>query len=156
MVNRIAISKGKMRELDGSLMLFFTGITRRADDLERRKLRNIVPLRGRLKRMHGLVEKAHGILTSNRSLAAFGELLDVTWREKRALDSMVSNPLIDRMYARALAAGALGGKLLGAGGGGFMLFFVPQEKQARVRKALGKHIEVPFSINAPGSRVIHS
>jgi len=155
-VNRVAISKARLKELDSSLMLFFTGITRRADDVERRKVKNIGASIARLKRMLRLVGKSHDILTGNRPLSAFGSLMDETWREKRELDSMVSSPVIDRMYARALAAGALGGKLLGAGGGGFMLFFVPPEIQARVRKALAEHIEVDFSINAPGSRVIHS
>lgn len=155
-VHRVAISKGKMQELDGSLMLFFTRTTRRANDVEKNKLMNLGLIRGKLKRMHRLVAKAHGILTSNQPLSAFGELLDVTWKEKRSLSADVSSPVIDRMYQAAVGAGALGGKLLGAGGGGFMLFFVPQENRMAVRKALHDCIEVDFSINASGSRVIHS
>ena len=94
--------------------------------------------------------------TGNGSLAAFGELLDETWREKRTLTPDVSAPGIDRMYEMALGAGALGGKLLGAGGGGFMLLFVPVERQARVREALGAYPEILFGINAPGSSIVHS
>lgn len=155
-VNRVAISKEKMSELEGSLMMFFTGMTRRAGDMERIKIDNLAPIKGGLKRMLLLVDKAHAILTGNGPLSAFGRLLDTTWKEKRLLSPSITNPLIDRMHDLALESGALGGKLLGAGGGGFMLFFVPQERHAKVRKALSKHIEVPFCINAPGSRVIHS
>src|SRR3989338_3380079 len=155
-VNRVAISKEKMNELEGSLMMFFTGMTRCAGDMEKSKLNNGAPIKDGLKRMLRLVDKAHALLTGNGPLCAFGRLLDATWQEARSLSPTISNPVIDRMHDLALGAGALGGKLLGAGGGGFMLFFVPQERQAKVRKALGKHIEVPFSINAPGSRVIHS
>jgi D-glycero-alpha-D-manno-heptose-7-phosphate kinase len=83
-------------------------------------------------------------------------LLDRTWKEKRSLDAAVSNPQIDHMYDVAMKAGALGGKLLGAGGGGFLLFYVPIERQPRVRAALADYHEIEFSINAPGSSVIHS
>lgn len=156
MVHRIAISKAKLQELDGSLLLFFTGITRRASEIEKRKIENLHRIEDNLRRMLTLVEKAHDILTGNESLAAFGELLDETWQEKRALDPAVSSPTIDEMYTRALSAGALGGKLLGAGGGGFMLLFVPEERQTKVREALKDYIEIGFSINSPGSGIIHS
>jgi len=103
-----------------------------------------------------LVDRAHTALTSNASLTTFGSLLHETWMEKRLLDPAVSNSDIDLLYEKGVEAGALGGKLLGAGGGGFMLFFVPPERQNRVRLALAAYNEVQFSINAPGSSVIHS
>lgn len=155
-VNRVAVSRDKIRDLDDSLMLFFTGLTRKASDIEKKKLKNAHTKRDSLRAMHALVEKAHRILVGHQPLSAFGELLDATWKEKRALSAGVSTPAIDRMYAKAMSAGALGGKLLGAGGGGFMLLFVPRERQAKVRAALKGFIEEPFSINAPGSRIIHS
>lgn len=155
-VSRVTPSKTKLQELDDSLLLFFTGITRRAENLERSKLKNLPALRTGLKRMVHMVERGHKILTGNAPLAAFGELLDSAWREKRALGSGVSHPTINRMYEQALKGGALGGKLLGAGGGGFMLLFVPPERQATLRKALRDYAEVRFAINAPGSRIIHS
>jgi D-glycero-alpha-D-manno-heptose-7-phosphate kinase len=155
-VHRVAISKAKLQELDASLLLFFTGVTRRASEIEKRKIENLHRIEGNLKRMLTLVEKAHGVLTGNGSLAAFGELLGETWREKRALDLVVSSPAIDKLYELAGRAGALGGKLLGAGGGGFMLLFVPEERQAKVREALKDYIEIGFSINSPGSSIIHS
>jgi len=155
-VTRVAISKAKLQELDRSLMLFFTGITRRAADLEKQKVERLGATTGNLKRMLGLVERAHRLLTGNGSLTPFGAMLDAAWQEKRALHPAVSSSAIDRMYRVAREAGALGGKLLGAGGGGFMLFFVPEDRQAAVRKALSGCPEIVFSINAPGSGIIHS
>ena len=155
-VERIALSESRMRELDSSLMLFFTGITRRAQDVEKKKIQNMACIQGRLKKMLALVDCAHEVLTSNKNLSLFGEMLHETWMEKRLLDSAVSDPNIDALYQKGIEAGALGGKLLGAGGGGFMLFFVPPEGQDRVRLALAGYNEVQFSINAPGSTIIHS
>ena len=145
-----------MRELDQSLLLFFTGVTRRAQEVERSKLANLDRIQDNLKKMLDLVDKAYDALTGSHSLAAFGRLLHETWLEKRSLDPLVSGPEIDRLYQAGTEAGALGGKLLGAGGGGFMLFFVPLERQAAVRRALSEYHEVPFAINAPGSAVVHS
>lgn len=155
-VERIALSGDRLQELDASLMLFFTGITRRAQDVERKKIQNISNIKESLKKLLFLVDRAHTAITGNESLATFGELLNETWAEKRLLDSSVTSPHIDLLYQKGLEAGALGGKLLGAGGGGFMLFFVPPERQDRVRLALAEYNEVRFSINAPGSSVIHS
>ena len=155
-VERVAISEERMQELDESLMLFFTGITRRAQEVEQRKLKNLAQIRANLNNMLALVDDGYNALTGTGSLAAFGLLLHDTWNEKRRLDGAVSAPEIDRLYQLGVEAGALGGKLLGAGGGGFMLFFVPPERQAAVRTALSLYHEVPFVINAPGSTVVHS
>jgi D-glycero-alpha-D-manno-heptose-7-phosphate kinase len=155
-VERIVLSRDRLEELDKSLMLFFTGVTRRAQEVERKKIENIGSLEKNLKKMLILVDRAHEALVGNKSLATFGDLLNETWMEKRLLDSAVSSPEIDSLYEKGIKAGALGGKLLGAGGGGFMLFLVPQERQERVRLALTEYNEVKFSINAPGSTIIHS
>ena len=155
-VHRVPISRTRREELDSSLLLYFTGITRRASDVEKNKIKNLGAIQANLKRMHLLVEKAHEIMTGNQSLEAFGRLLDITWQEKRQLDPGVSNPEIDRMYATAMEGGALGGKLLGAGGGGFMVFFVPEERQASMRLCMQGYHEIPFSMNASGSSIIHS
>jgi D-glycero-alpha-D-manno-heptose-7-phosphate kinase len=155
-VTRIAMPRARLEELDRSLMLFFTGITRRADLIERRKLRRLDSIGVRLKRSLTLVDRAYTILTGSGSLSAFGELLDSAWCEKRALGAGVSTAGIDLMYREAREAGALGGKLCGAGGGGFMLLFVPEDRQETVRKALRAYPEVRFSIDAPGSGIIHS
>ncbi len=155
-VDRIVLSPDRLQELDKSLMLFFTGITRHAQEVERKKIENLSNINQNLKKMLILVDRAHEVLTGNDSLSIFGSLLHKTWMEKKLLDSAVSSPTIDSLYEKGIEAGALGGKLLGAGGGGFMLFFVPPERQDRVRLALAGYNEVQFSINAPGSSIIHS
>ncbi|MES1166614.1 MAG: GHMP kinase, partial [Pseudomonadota bacterium] len=155
-VHRVALPTARQTELEESVLLFFTGVTRRASDMEKSKMRNLPAIRENLLRMHRMVDKAHGLLTGGSPLSEFGRLLDATWQEKRLLDPGVSSPEIDRIYAAGIGAGALGGKLLGAGGGGFMAFFVPPERQAAVRAALQGYYEIDFSINAPGSSIVHS
>lgn len=155
-VSRIALSPSRLEELNASLLLFFTGVTRRAGNLERNKLSRLDSIRGNLTRMRKLVDEAHRLLTSNAPLSDFGRLLDTTWKEKRCLDPGVSSAEIDHIYETGIAAGALGGKLLGAGGGGFVLFFVPPERQSKVRTELKDYFEVSFNIGAPGSTIIHS
>ncbi|MDB5871165.1 MAG: putative ghmp kinase [Ramlibacter sp.] len=155
-VERIVLGEKRMAELNDSLMLFFTGLTRQAQDVERRKLDKIEANQGSLKNMLALVDRACDALVGTDNLSVFGQLLHETWMEKRKLDSAVSAPEIDKIYEAGRSAGALGGKLLGAGGGGFMLLFVPVEKQAAVRLALRGYHEVPFRINAAGSTVLHS
>ena len=109
-----------------------------------------------LTRMHNYVEQSCEILSSGRSLTAFGELLHQSWLAKRALSEKVSNARVDALYDEARKAGAIGGKLLGAGGGGFILLFVPPEKQAKVRKQINRLIEVPFEFEFSGSQIIFS
>jgi D-glycero-alpha-D-manno-heptose-7-phosphate kinase len=155
-VDRVVMAADRAVALNESLLLFFTGITRRAHDVERNKIKNVDGIQENLKRMRLLVDDAHTILTGNQPLEALGSLLDRTWNEKRGLDPSVSTPAIDAMYERGIAAGALGGKLLGAGGGGFLLFFVPPERRASVRAALSGFHEIPFRLGAPGSSIIHS
>jgi D-glycero-alpha-D-manno-heptose-7-phosphate kinase len=105
--------------------------------------------------MYQMVDEAISILTTNKNILEFGKLLNKTWRLKRSLTNKISNPKIDNIYETALKAGAIGGKLLGAGGGGFMIFFVPPKKQPKVRKALKGLLEVPFNFESEGSQVIY-
>ncbi len=155
-VERLSLSLDREQELRSHLMMFYTGITRRAQGIEKTKIANISALEGRLTSMRHMVDDAHTVLTSKSSLTRLGELLHKTWIEKRQLTSDVSNPTIDEMYKKALTAGAIGGKLLGAGGGGFMLFFVPPDKKVAVKSALKNYHEITFNINAAGSTIIHS
>lgn len=155
-VERVAISKTKMDELSESLVLFFTGITRRAHNVEAEKIKNISSINDSLIKMYGLVEKSNNILTNNESLYEFGKLLDETWQDKKKLSNGITNETIDNIYNRAMSNGAVGGKLLGAGGGGFLLFFVPPESKSKLRAALSDLHEIKFQMNAFGSTIIHS
>jgi D-glycero-alpha-D-manno-heptose-7-phosphate kinase len=109
----------------------------------------------RLKTMRQMVDDGYRILVGGGSLAAFGELLHKSWQLKRSLDSSVSNDVVDDIYKAGLEAGALGGKLLGAGGGGFVLFLVPPERKAALRLRLAHLQEVEFRVNATGTHVVH-
>ncbi len=154
-VHRLPIGFDRMRELDESLLLFFTGIRRRAEEVEKRKIQNLDIVNDHLVDMRRLVDEGYSILVGNQPLDKFGCLLDRTWELKKKLDTGVTNDSIDLMYRAGIEAGALGGKLLGAGGGGFMLFFVPAERQVSVRAALKDFYEIPFHINAGGSQIVH-
>ena len=106
--------------------------------------------------MHALVDEAEAVLTDKtRDLDDFGRLLDVTWKLKKGTGGAVSTNSIDGLYEKGMAAGALGGKLLGAGGGGFLVFYVQPEKQESVRKAMKDLMYIPFQFENGGTRVIH-
>jgi len=153
-VHPLLISRTRMQELESCLMMFYTGLERRAEDVVKAQLTNMAANADRYRRMRMQVDKAHALLTGNGSLTGFGELLDAAWREKRALHNVISNASVDTMYEKAIEAGALGGKLLGAGAGGFVLFFVPPDRQRRVEAALADHCLIRPHLAAPGSQVI--
>jgi D-glycero-alpha-D-manno-heptose-7-phosphate kinase len=153
-VHPVAMSDERLAELEDSLFMFYSGVSRRAEDVIKQQLDKLGDNLGRYKSMRAQVDRAYDILMSNTPLSAFGELLDEAWAEKRALHTIISNPVIDQMYEKAKAAGAIGGKLLGAGAGGFLLLFVPPERQAAVRLALADHYLVRPRLRAPGSSVI--
>jgi D-glycero-alpha-D-manno-heptose-7-phosphate kinase len=153
-VHPLLISSARLQELESCLMMFYTGLERKAEDVVKMQLANIAANTERYRRMRAQVDRAYDLLTGNAPLSSFGELLDAAWREKRALHSIISNSNVDAMYDKAMAAGALGGKLLGAGGGGFVLFFVPPDRQRRVEAALADHCLIRPKLNAPGSMVI--
>lgn len=156
-VTPIVISHERKELLNNNLMLFFTGFTRFSAEIQEitkteLKKKETIKL---LDKMLDLVNKAQQILENgDRNLDDFGALLDEEWQIKRKLSSEISNSALDEIYQKAINAGALGGKLLGAGGGGFFLFYVPQNKQKSVRRAL-KLMEVPFKFERDGTRVVY-
>jgi D-glycero-alpha-D-manno-heptose-7-phosphate kinase len=154
-VQPMTLSQNRLKELNSHLMLFYTGIKRTASDIAFSYVSGVEERAGLLNRMRDCVEQSCEILNSKRHLSAFGELLHQAWLAKRGLSEKVSNPQVDALYEEALAAGALGGKLLGAGGGGFILFFVPPERQNKVRKRFSQLIHVPFEFEFSGSQIIY-
>src|SRR5947209_17086566 len=135
----------RLAELQAHLMLFYTGITRTASDVAKSYVTDIGAQRRHLESMRRMVEESVDLLVSGMNLQPFGRLLHEAWQTKRSLSTQVSTPGIDALYTRARHAGALGGKLTGAGGGGFLLFVVPPERKPAVRQALAPLLEVPFA-----------
>lgn len=154
-VEPVVLPPGRRRALEESLMLVFTGFSRCASEVARSQVENRTANSCLLPRLRAQVDEALDLLGSARDLRGFGELLDEGWRLKRALSDRVSTPAIDRLYGAARNAGAVGGKLLGAGGGGFLLLFVEPERRAAVRAALADLIEVPFAFENGGSQIIY-
>jgi D-glycero-alpha-D-manno-heptose-7-phosphate kinase len=152
----VIINKERKKQLNDSLMMFFTGFTRFSSDVQKANSGMSQEKIDRLQEMHALVDKAEDILRDKHSdLDDFGRLLDYTWRLKRKTGKTVTNERIDLIYEAGLKAGALGGKLLGAGGGGFLLFYVPADKQERVREAMKDLLYIPFQFETGGTRVIY-
>lgn len=155
-VQPMTLSHSRLRELNSHLMLFYTGIKRTASEVASSygTKSTVQDRAGLLTKMHQYVDQSCDILNSRQDISGFGELLHQTWLAKRALSDKVSNPAVDGLYEEARAAGAIGGKLLGAGGGGFVLLFVPPDRQAKVRKRFEKLIHVPFEFEFSGSQII--
>lgn len=154
-VKRILAEPSRLAELEQDLLLCFTGFARTASDITREQIK-VTPLRKQsLDTMLELVDEGEAILTSPyRPLDEFGRLLNDEWKIKRALAPGITNAAIDEIYEAGVSAGALGGKLLGAGGGGFMLFHVPPERRQALRERLKRLLTVPFSFSNAGSRVV--
>jgi D-glycero-alpha-D-manno-heptose-7-phosphate kinase len=151
----IVLPAERHSELQSHLMLFFSGISRYSSDVAQAKIDNIAERGCELKAMYGMVDQAIAILRSPTTpIREFGELLHEAWSLKKRLSDRVSTQFIDDIYDTARSAGAVGGKVLGAGGGGFVLFFVPHERQAAVREALKELIYVPFRLESAGSRIV--
>jgi D-glycero-alpha-D-manno-heptose-7-phosphate kinase len=155
-VQRVPISPARMHEFEEHLFIVFTGIRRKASEVVAAQLQKVGDNRAVLQRMRLMVDEGWDILTSGRPLSAFGELLHEAWMAKRSLDGGVSKAEIDALYDAGLHAGALGGKLLGAGGGGFLLFFAPPERHPALRAAFRELQTLEVKINAPGSQIIFS
>lgn len=153
-VQPVLVGREVLRQLNSSLMLYFTGIARFASDVARTYTESLAE---KERQMHALGQLVHGAIEALRShdLTAFGNLMHEGWMLKRGLATAISSGAVDEIYESARAAGALGGKLLGAGGGGFMLLFVPPERQQSVRERLTRLLEVPFEFESGGSRIIH-
>ena len=137
--------------------MFFTGFTRFSSEVQKANAASSpTDKKIMLNQMYDLVDEAEAILVNkDRNLDDFGRLLDNTWKLKRRTGGMVSTNSIDELYARGIQAGALGGKLLGAGGGGFLVFYVQPEKQNEVRKAMSDLMHIPFKFENGGTRVIY-
>ncbi|MEY9324842.1 GHMP family kinase ATP-binding protein [Sinorhizobium fredii] len=154
-IRPINIIPARRQSLEGSLMMFFTGFTRSAETVEKRKVQRFDERVQEMRNIYSMVDEGEKILTdSRRSLSEFGELLHYAWTEKRKLDTSVSNSAIDHYYETARAAGAVGGKLLGAGGGGFLLMFVPPAAQPAVLRAMGELTFVPFQMERDGTSLV--
>ena len=157
-VNPIILSKERKLALDSTLLLYYTGINRFAtevlkEQIEKTKEKKVMV---ELKDIYDMVQDGIKILSDDSiPLSDFGNLLDKTWQAKKKLSSAISNGPIDEMYEIAIKSGALGGKLLGAGGGGFFLFYVNKENQEPFREKMENFIEIPFSFEEEGSRIIH-
>ena len=152
----LIIHPDRKKQLDENLMMFFTGFTRFSSDTQKANATGYAEKIAQLKDMLALVDEAEKVLTDKHSdLDDFGRLLDKTWRLKRQTGGAITTNSIDALYERGIAAGALGGKLLGAGGGGFLLFYVQPEKQVAVKEAMKDLLYVPFGFEDDGTRVIH-
>ena len=155
-VNRVALSPRRLAELEQHLLLVFTGIKRKASEIVAQQLKRVEQNLATLRAMEAMAHEGHNILVSDRPLREFGELLHQAWQAKRSLDNIISNPEIDEIYQQGRTAGALGGKLLGAGGGGFMLFFAPPAAHETLRRTFA-HLQIlTVRLNAPGSQIIFS
>lgn len=154
-VEPLIVAPQRLKWLEKHLMLFFTGISRFSSDVAKNTVENIQKKTKELQHMHQLVDEGVEILrSSHRPLSEFGSLLHESWQYKRQLSEQVSTPLVDEIYATARKAGAIGGKLLGAGGGGFVLLFVEPPNQLQVRQALKDLIYVPIKFEHSGSRIV--
>jgi D-glycero-alpha-D-manno-heptose-7-phosphate kinase len=154
-VKRILASQNRLTDLEQHLALYFTGFSRTASELAVEQVR-VTPQREKeLRVMLSMVDEAEAIMSNERcSLDDFGRLLHEGWQLKRSLTNKITTPAIDEIYEAGRSAGALGGKLLGAGGGGFMLFYVPPERREELRLRLKKLLCVPFSFSSKGSQVV--
>lgn len=154
-VSPIVLSSERKKELNDNLMLFFTGFARFSGQIADAQEKSIKEKQAELKEIHKLVDDAQQILVSKMELLEFGRLLDYTWKLKRKITDVISNDFIDEVYKNAIGAGALGGKLLGAGGGGFILLYVEKDKQEAVKKALDNLLYIPFEFENEGTRIIY-
>lgn len=155
-VSPVIISPERKKQLNNSLMLFFTGFSRFSAEIQDDTKKHIGDNIQKLLEMKNLVDDAEKVLVNKAvSLDEFGKLLDYTWKLKRQTGSQISTDDIDVLYDKAVKAGALGGKLLGAGGGGFLLFYVPYDRRRSVKEALGNLLPVPFEFENAGTEIIY-
>ena len=152
-VNPIMLQPQRLQEFKSRLLLFFTGVSRNASDIAKEQISTASKKQAELSEMHKMVDIGTNILTSGAEMADFGKLLHESWLLKRSLSKSVSTDFIDDLYNKAKLAGATGGKILGAGGGGFMLFYVEPEMQPAVLAALQELLWVPFDFENKGSHV---
>lgn len=155
-VRPIIIHPDRKKQLNDNLMMFFTGFTRFSSDMQKANQSGYDEKIKQLRQMYALVDEAEAVLEDKHSdLDEFGRLLDKTWRLKRQTGGAITTNSIDALYEKGISAGAIGGKLLGAGGGGFLVFYVAPEKQQAVMDAMSDLLYVPFKFEDGGTRVIH-
>lgn len=154
-VSPVVLGAERQRRLLGSMLLVFSGLSRNAPEIAEKKIANLARRERHVRAMVALVDEALGALADERRpLAEIGRLLHESWRLKRELTDGITTPHIDSLYEAAREAGAVGGKLLGAGGGGFLLFFVEPERRARVTERLAGLVHVGVDVDRAGSRVV--
>ena len=154
-VQPMIVSQVRRRELNQSLMLFFTGFSRFASDFAQEQIKNMKSRRAQLRTIRSMVDNAIDIITDPAApIRELGELMHESWQLKRELASTVSNSQIDEIYEAGRASGAIGGKLMGAGGGGFMVFIVDPERREEVRQRLSHLINVSIDIDPDGSKIV--
>jgi len=153
-VNPVTLDFNRIKCLQSHIMLFFTGFSRTASVIAQEQVKKTPQKTCELRTMKSMVSEAVKILNSSTDIKRFGKLLDDNWKIKRKLSSKITNSAIDDIYSAAIRAGALGGKLLGAGGGGFMIIFAEPGKQKKIRKKLSKFLHVPFKFENLGSQII--
>ena len=153
-VQPLTIKNERAQALNDYLMLFYTGIERTAADIAQSYVPEIRSKSRQLNSISEMVDEGIAILNSNESLIQFGTLLDDAWKAKRSLSAQVTNPTIDQLYDLVISAGAIGGKITGAGGGGFFLVFAEPHHHKKIREKLNKLIHVPFSFEYSGSQII--
>lgn len=155
-VRPVTLSSERLASLNDRLMLFYTGIKRTASDVADSYAKDLATKERQLEAIGALVEPALSILTGGGDMSPFGDLLHEAWTLKRTLSDEVTNPQVNEIYDQARRAGARGGKLTGAGGGGFMLLFVEPDRQPGVRERLHRLLEIPFKCEFRGSQIIFS
>lgn len=152
----VIIHPDRKKQLNENLLIFFTGFTRFSSEMQKANIVGYAEKQAQLKHMYALVDDAEKVLEDKHSdLDEFGRLLDATWRLKRQTGGAITTNSIDNLYEKGINAGALGGKLLGAGGGGFLLFYVQPEKRESVMNAMKDLLYVPFQFEEGGTQVIH-
>lgn len=155
-VRPIVIHPDRKKQLNDSLLMFFTGFTRFSSDMQKANATGYAEKVKQLQEMYALVDEAEAVLEDKYGdLDEFGRLLDKTWRLKRQTGGAITTNSIDRLYKKGIAAGALGGKLLGAGGGGFLVFYVQPEKKETVMAAMKDLLYVPFCFEDGGTQIVH-
>jgi D-glycero-alpha-D-manno-heptose-7-phosphate kinase len=154
-VEPIVMKEEYLRSFENRFMLFFTGLSRDASVIAQEQIQNTQRNKNELFKMKELVDEAYKILTSGKDdFVEFGRLLNEAWKLKKRLSTKITNSDIDSIYEAAIKNGAVGGKLCGAGGGGFILLYVEPENHDRVTKALGNFLHVPFKFDFSGSEII--
>lgn len=154
-VNPVILTQDKLQNLQNHLMLYFTGLSRFASKIAQKQVEDIKKNKKELSTLYQMVDEALRILRSNtRGIREFGKLLDESWKLKKTLTEGITTPQIDEMYDAAMQAGASGGKLLGAGGGGFLLIFAEPNVQPKIRHKLKHLLEVPFKFENLGTQIV--